>query len=230
VPDSRSELRRIAVQRGEEMPEFPPSPRNPPAGPAPSLSRRGPDAALEPPRSAQVAAAPDAAVPPPLSGIRGPDRADGAAACSAAPSAPGPAPAVPGAEGGKVEPLPSAPARARDAAGNGVSGTSPRGVARGEAAGPGIAVPGPAQASPPEDQGPSGGGRKPGRAARTRTDAVLPGPGLSGEEFRKAVRDAESRQARQKRTDRGEWTAKAAAPRYRPGGNRRNANGGDGAA
>jgi len=121
------------------------------------------------------------------------------------------------------------------------------GGARGEGPGDATPVTGPvpAEASAPVPGGPvadRGGGARgdssvggtpsplePGGAARVDAAAPpAPLPGLRGEDFRKALRAAQSQQARERRTGRGQYTPKRAGDAYGAGKNRR-MPGGDGA-
>lgn len=194
-------------------------------------------AGVTPPRRGTAAAA---SSPPPSGAAAADLKRTGGGGHPPSPPVPGPAREslqAPGAEGG--------PSRARALAAaptiRGGQGTpSSRSAEREGKAAPGMAVPGAAQASPPGSEGvPAGaeggpGGnpapaagppRGPGGAALTEV-AVPPAPGLTGEEFRKAWKAADSALARAQRAGRSRYPVKRAGDGYQPGKNRRQPPGG----
>lgn len=146
-----------------------------------------------------------------------------------------------GAGCGKVEPPIAAPSRtALTAAGYGSQGTPSRSARREGTAGPESATSGPAQSSPPPRKGRGGGDRAPvsgasgpgaaGTGQETaggapEASSALPA-GKRGQDFRDAVKAAQSAQAAQRRRDRGKWPARRTGGTYGPGMSRRQPPGG----
>jgi hypothetical protein len=156
----------------------------------PPLPGRGLNAAATP--SPPAAAARDAVSPAPDNGIPGTLKPASGAAHPVAPLAASPAPGsppVPGAEGGHGEPPSTAPARAPAAVfGCGARGVPVSRVGRERDAGPGVAAPGPALASPLAAEGRAGGDGKaapavPSTAGAAKTSVPGGRPGLPGTEL-----------------------------------------------